>query len=210
MKVADIMTREVVTVPPGASLKHAANLLIEHRISGLPVVDDHGHVLGVVSEADILTKEAAGMDVPGPLAWLAGFDVEVDRSKLDARFVGEAMTSPPVTIAAHCSVSLAARRMSEKGINRLPVVAEGGELVGIVTRADLVRAFVRSDAEIATEIREDVILQRARLDKHSVRVEVEDGEVTLSGTIGRDHDARALEALVREIPGVVGVHSELV
>jgi len=100
--------------------------------------------------------------------------------------------------------------MSEKRVNRLPVVDESGELVGIVTRADLVRAFVRSDAEIATEIRDDVILGRARLDKHSVQVEVEDGEVTLSGTIGKDHDPRALEALVREIPGVVGVHSELV
>ncbi len=209
MNVEDIMTREVVTVAPGASLKQAANLLLEHRISGLPVVDNQGDVLGVVSETDILQKEASGLQVPGPLAWLVGFDVEVDRSKVDARLVGEAMTSPPLTIAAHSPVSLAAQRMSEKGVNRLPVV-ENGELVGIVTRADLVRAFVRSDAEIATEIRDDVILRRARLDKHSVRVEVEDGEVTLSGRIGKDRDARALEALVREIPGVVGVHSELV
>ena len=209
MNVEDIMTPEVVTVAPGASLKQAANLLLEHRISGLPVVDNQGHVLGVVSEADILQKEAPGLQVPGALAWLVGLDGEVDRSKLEARVVGEAMTSPPLTIAAHCPVSLAARRMSEKGVNRLPVV-ENGELVGIVTRADLVRAFVRSDAEIATEIRDDVIFRRARLDKHSVRVEVEDGEVTLSGTIGKGRDARALEALVREIPGVVGVHSELV
>jgi CBS domain-containing protein len=195
----------VGTVLPGASLKQAAQLLVEHRISGLPVVDDHGHVLGVVSEADVLPKEAG--ELPGqPLAWLVGFDVEADRSKLEARLVGEAMSSPALTIEGDRPVGRAARLMIEKDVNRLPVV-EGEELVGIVTRADLIRAFVRSDAEIAAEIRDDVIVGDLGLDKRSVQVEIEDGEVTLA-TIGQTVDAHALEALVSRVPGVVAVHCE--
>ena len=139
------------------------------------------------------------MLLPPPLAWLVGFDVEVDRSKLEARLVGEAMTTPALTIEAHLPVSLAARRMIERGVNRLPVV-EDGKLVGIVTRADLVRAFVRSDAEIAREIREDVVVRRLRLDEHSVQVEVEDGEVTLTGTLDDRADAQSLEELVSKVP----------
>jgi CBS domain-containing protein len=207
MKVDDLMTRDVVTVPPGATLKDAARLLVEHRVSGLPVVDNEDHVLGVVTEADVLRKEADELP-PSPLAWLTGFDVEVDRSKLEARLVGEAMTTPALTIEAHRPVSLAARRMIERGVGRLPVV-EDGKLVGIVTRADLVRAFVRSDAEIAREIREDVVVLRLQLDEHSVQVEVDNGEVTLTGTIDSRAGAHLLETLVSKVPGVVGVDSKL-
>jgi CBS domain-containing protein len=207
MKIEDLMTRKVVTVQPGATLKDAARLLVEHRISGLPVVDNEDHVLGVVTEADVLSKEADEL-LPSPLAWLVGFDVEVDRSKLEARLVGEAMTTPALTIEAYRPVSLAARRMIERGVNRLPVV-EDGKLVGIVTRADLVRAFVRSDAEIAREIREDVVVRRLQLDEHSVQVEVDNGEVTLTGTIDSRAGAHLLGALVSKVPGVVGVHSKL-
>ena len=118
------------------------------------------------------------------------------------------MTAPAVTIEAHRPVSVAAKRMIERGVNRLPVV-EDGRLVGIVTRADLVRAFVRSDAEIAREIREEVVVRGLRLDQHSLLVEVEDGEVTLTGMLDNRADAQSLEALVRRVPGVVGVHSKL-
>ena len=98
--------------------------------------------------------------------------------------------------------------MIERGVNRLPVV-EDGKLVGIVTRADLVRAFVRSDAEIAREIREDVVVLRLQLDEHSVQVEVDNGEVTLTGIVDSRADTQSLEALVSKVPGVVGVHSKL-
>jgi CBS domain-containing protein len=197
------MTREVVTVPPGASLKRAAQLLVEHRISGLPVVDMEGHILGVVSEGDVLFKEGAPV-TPEPLAWLAGFDVEVDRSKLDARLVGEAMTAPALTIAAGEPVSRAARLMSERGVNRLPVV-EDDLLVGIVTRADLVRAFARSDAEIAREIREGLAATGLR----RLDVRVDEGEVTLEGDLGSPADAQLVVELAGEVPGVVAVHSNL-
>jgi CBS domain-containing protein len=208
MKVGDVMTHEVVTVPPGASLKEAAHLLVEHRISGLPVVDTENHVLGVLSEADVLPKEAAGLQPHTPLAWLPGLGAEADRSKLEARLVGEAMTTPAVTIEPQRPVALAATRMIERGVNRLPVVDEG-RLVGIVSRADLMRAFVRTDAEIAEEIRDDVVVRGLRLERHSVQVEVEDGEVTLTGTLDSGADAQSLAALASRVAGVVGVHSRL-
>jgi CBS domain-containing protein len=207
MKVGDVMTGEVVTVPPGASLKEAARLLVEHRISGLPVVDNQNHVLGVVSEADVLPKEVTELPLRRPLAWLTG-QLKVDRSKLEAHLVGEAMTAPALTIEPNRPVGAAAKLMVEKGVNRLPVV-EDGKLVGIVTRADLVRAFVRSDAEIAQEIRNDVVAGDVWLEKRSVQVEVEDGEVILTGRLDNRADAAVLEALVRRVPGVVGVRSKL-
>ena len=119
------------------------------------------------------------MPLSGGLDALPGLNGEIDRSKLDARLVGEAMTTPAVTIESHRPVSVAARRMLERGVNRLPVVEEG-KLVGIVTRADLVRAFVRSDAEIASEIRDDVVVRDLRLGGAKLHVEVEDGQVTLA------------------------------
>lgn len=207
MKIQDVMTREVVAVPPGASLKQAAHLLVEHRISGLPVVDSRGHVLGVVSEADIMVKEAGGRAVPTAPAWLPGFDTEVDRSKLEARLAGQAMSSPAVTIESHQPLAHAARLMSERGINRLPVI-EDGRLVGIVTRADLVRAFARSDAEIAREILDELVAGVLGMDRRSVQVEVDDGEVTLAGELP-NVDTEKLIGLVSRVPGVVGVNSKL-
>jgi CBS domain-containing protein len=208
MNVEDVMTREVVTVPPGASLKDAARLLVEHRVSGLPVVSDQHQVLGVVSEADVLPKEATENPPPGAMHGSAELDPETEPTKLEARLVGEAMTAPPITIEADRPVSLAARRMLRLGVNRLPVV-EDGKLVGIVTRADLVRAFARSDAEIAREIREDVVVRGLRLDVHTLQVEVEEGEVTLAGMLDNRVDAQSLEALVGKVPGVVGIRSNL-
>jgi CBS domain-containing protein len=196
MRVEGVMTREVITVPPGASLKDAARLLVEHHISGLPVVDDQDHVLGILSEADVLRKEAGGV-LP-----------EFNRSKLEAHVVGEAMTAPVLTIDADRPVSHAAKLMVENGVNRLPVVLDG-RLVGIVTRADLVRAFVRTDAEIAQEIRDDVVVRGLWLDEHSVQVKVDDGEVTLAGRVDSQADADLLQALVGRVAGVVGVQSRL-
>ena len=178
------------------------------RISGLPVVDSENHVLGVLSEADVLSKEAAGPGPPSPLAWLPGLGAEVDRSKLDARLAGEAMTAPPVTIEAHRPCHRCGDAHARAGVNRLPVV-EDGKLIGIVTRADLVRAFVRSDAEIAQEIRNDVVVRGLRLGGHSVQVEVDEGEVTLSGTLDSGADAQSLEAFTSRVAGVVGIRSRL-
>ena len=143
MKIDELMTKDVVAVEPETTLKKVASQLVAHRISGVPVVDAQRRVVGVVSEADILVKEAgAKPESRRILSWVLGGG-SADNDKLEARTAKEAMTSPAITVEADKHVSQAARLMNEERIKRLPVVDSAGTLLGIVTRADLVRAFTR-------------------------------------------------------------------
>ncbi|MER3488130.1 MAG: hypothetical protein C4307_05140 [Chloroflexota bacterium] len=119
------------------------------------------------------------------------------------------MTSPAITIEPKRTVTEAAATMVEKKVNRLPVVDDEGNLVGIVTRADLVRAFVRSDEEIAREIREDVVFRTLWIPPEQVEVEVEKGVVTLRGHVENRSDAELLAKFVQRVPGVIAVESSL-
>lgn len=209
MKIKELMTAEVVAVRPETSLKEVASTLAARGISGLPVVDDGRTVLGVVSEADILVKEQGPEPRHGGLiGWLLEGGL-ADTRKLDARTAGEAMTTPAVAIGADREVAEAARLMTEHRIKRLPVVDSGGVLVGIVTRADLVKAFARSDEEIEREIREDVVRRALWMDDTKLELGVAGGEVTLSGQLDRRSDAELLPPFVARVPGVVGVRSTL-
>lgn len=207
MKVRDIMTKDVITVEPGASLKDAARLLVEHRISGLPVVAD-GVVLGVISEADLLFKERGPQGRRSLLGrMLDGYGIDGEL-KLEARDVGDAMTIPALTIGPHRALRAAAALMLDEHVNRLPVVLHG-KLVGIVTRADLVRAFARSDTEIKSEIEKDVLHTALWLDSSDVSVAVDDGTVTLVGQVERRMDAELAADLATRVAGVVAVDSRL-
>ena len=208
MKISDLMSTDVVTTTPATPLRDVARLLVEHRISGLPVCDDTGAVIGVVSEGDILFKEHGRTESPGGLlGWLLDSPSECELEKARARTAGEAMTSPPVTAASFESASAAARRMTELRVSRLPVVSMDGRLVGILTRADLIRAFVRSDAEIDAEIRDDVLRRALWLTPGVIEVEVRDGEVELAGELDTEAEVEVLERFVAKVPGVVSVGS---
>jgi CBS domain-containing protein len=209
MRVQDLMTTEVLTVPATAPMKDAATLMAEHRVSGLPVVDGDRHVLGVVSEGDILFKETGPPDRPSLLERLLTVPSTDSDLKLAARTAGEAMSAPAVTIGQRRPVTEAAARMIDEGVNRLPVVDDEQRLIGIVTRADLVRAFIRSDTEVEQEIREDVLRRAMWLDSGEVEVEVTGGEVRLGGNVETKADAEVLPRLVQRVPGVVGVLSKL-
>jgi len=209
MRVDDVMTTDVATVTPGASLKDVARILVERDISGVPVVDADGDVLGVVSEADLLAKERAEPPTRGgPLAWLVDPIEVIERRKLGARLAGEVMTSPAVTIAPYRNLATAAGIMLDNRVNRLPVVSDG-KLVGIVTRADLVRAFARSDAEVLEEIRQDVLGRQMLLDDYAVGVEIDAGDVVLSGEMGRRSQVELMPRLVARVAGVVGIENKL-
>ena len=144
MKVRDLMQSDVRTTSPDESLKDVARTLVENRISGMPVCDAEGKVVGVISEGDILFKERGRPEQrSAPLGWLLDGGSRTDLKKATARTVGDAMTAPAVTIRPSSSATAAARLMIEQGVNRLPVVMQDGRVVGIVTRADLVRAFTR-------------------------------------------------------------------
>ena len=210
MKVSDLMSTDVVTTTPAAPLRDVARVLVEHNISGIPVCDDAGAVVGVVSEGDILFKERGPIETRGGfLGWLLDSPSESELEKARARTAGEAMTSPPVTAAPFESAAAAARRMTEVGVNRLPVVAMDGRLVGIVTRADLIRAFVRPDHVIAAEIRDEVLRRVLWLTPGVIQVEVRDGEVDLAGELDTEAEAEVLEKLVAKVPGVVAVRSSV-
>lgn len=209
MKVKDVMRREVTTVAPATPLKEVATILSEHGFSGLPVVADGGRVVGVVSEADILAKERGPTERRGGLlGWLLEPPDVWAEAKLDARTAEEAMSAPAITVEPGAAVAAAAGIMVERGINRLPVV-ENGELVGIVTRADLVRAFTRNDVEIEREIREDVVAQQLWIDPSTLVIRAKDGLVTLRGQVEKRSVADVLASFAQRVPGVVAVTNEL-
>jgi CBS domain-containing protein len=196
-----------VTVPPETSLKEAAALMLENRISGLPVVDGR-RVAGVLSETDILYKERNAPARQGLVDWLLHYGDDPPAAKLAARTVRDAMTTPAVTVPPQRTVADVADVLLDLGIDRLPVV-EGDELVGIVTRSDLVRAFVRSDEEIAEEIRSRVVLGVAWMPRDAINVTVEDGAVVLEGEVDTESVAALIESQARRVAGVVSVESRL-
>lgn len=209
--VRDVMTAAVLAAQPDTPLKEVARLLVEHRISGLPVVDDEGQVVGVVSEADLLVKGQGPDAVPrGAFDRLLGESEQTRqlRAKAEARTAGEAMTAPAITIDPSRSVHQAASVMIERRVNRLPVV-DAGRLVGIVTRADLVRSSVRSDAQLEQSIREDVLRKALWIDPARFVVEVDDGVVTLRGSVERRSTAAMVVHMVEMVPGVVDVTAEI-
>ncbi len=206
MNVEDLMTREVVSVQQDATLKEVAQALVHHRITGVPVCDAQGAVIGVVSEADLLYKVRPAVERDGLVGWLIGGPLPPEAAKTAALTAEEAMTAPAITISPRGTVEDAARLMMTRGINRLPVL-DGTRVVGIVTRADLVRAFTRSDEELAQEIREDVIRRTLWIDPALVVVEVDDGAVRLSGQVQTRTDASLIERFAARVPGVVSLHS---
>jgi CBS domain-containing protein len=209
MRVHDVMTTEVATTRPEAALKDVAAELVQRGISGMPVIDDDGSVLGVVSEADVLAKSLPEKeDGGGALARFRRRD-DGETRRLEADLVQEVMTAPAITIEEHWPVAEAAERMLNGRINRLPVVRQG-RIVGLVSRADVVRAFARSDDEVRADVRELVALQQELLrDERPLRIEVQHGEVSLAGEARTRGEAEIVAKMVRTVPGVVSVRSEL-
>jgi CBS domain-containing protein len=204
------MTTDVVTTTTETPLRDAVRTLAQSGISGMPVLSADGAIAGVISEADVLAKERRlPDDERGPIGrWLG--HVSAADPKHEARSVGDAMTSPAVVIPAYASISTAAGRMLEHEVNRLPVVDGRGKLVGIVSRADLVRAFVRTDEAIAADAREQIELQQALAgDTSMVGIEVKDGDVVLTGSVRRRSDAELIPQMVRHLPGVIEVRADL-
>jgi CBS domain-containing protein len=207
MKVHELMTRKVTTVTPTTSLRDAAVLLAGNGISGMPVVSETGEVVGVLSEGDIVVKAAGEVAQNRLLGWLLHSDLGLN-DKIKAETVGEAMSAPAVTISPKRPVHEAARLMVAENVNRLPVV-EKGKLAGIVTRADIVRAFTRSDTEIADEIRREVLRGTFWLEPGRVVVTVVDGAATLRGDVETEVDQELLPHFVAHVPGVISVDADL-
>jgi len=207
--VYDVMTRDVVSILEFTPYKDVVRILLEHDISAVPVVDDRYHVRGVVSEADLIEKEAQqveGYPEPWELLTRRGRGAH---SKAWAESAAELMTAPAITARVGTSVAQAARLMRKNGVKRLPVLDEDGVLVGIVSRSDLLKPFLRSDEGIRDAVLEDVLRGSMCVDPQSVDVNVRDGVVTLTGEMENEFVAADTVRLVRDLGGVVSVVDRL-
>jgi CBS domain-containing protein len=211
MTVATVMTAPALAVPSSMPLQEVARLLADRRISGVPVVDDAGTVLGVVSEVDFLMKEQ-GPDAirHRRLSSIRGESSETNAqiAKMHATTAGEAMTAPAIAISSTRPLSEAARLMTSNRISRLPVV-DDGVLVGVITRADLVRAFVRTDKELDRVVREDVLRNVLCLNPMAFDVTVDEGRVRIVGHVERRSMVELVERAIAMVPGVVTITADL-
>lgn len=204
LSVRDVMSTGVVTVAPDLGYKQIVDLLVEFGVSAVPVVDGHRRVLGVVSEADLLHKvEFNGADVHARL--FERRRQRLAKEKATGETAESLMTAPAVTIGADATLTSAARLMEHRGVKRLPVVDDQGNLVGIVSRRDLLRRYLREDAAIRADVIDTVLRGVMWIDPIEVDVTVTGGHVTLAGKIDRRSSAQIAVRLVRGLDGVVGV-----
>jgi CBS domain-containing protein len=202
-RVDDVMTKDVVAVRPGTRYQDLVKLLIERKVSAVPVTDRFGYVLGVVSEADLLPKLATHGDEGA--RFLARRRRRVERTKAKAITARDLMTTPAVTVFRSVSVAAAAERIRVTNVKRLPVEDDLGRLVGIVTRSDLLKAEMRSDVEIQRDVTDDVLWQDLALKPDTVRATTVDGVVTLAGRTRCRSTAERAVRLTRRVPGVMDV-----
>jgi CBS domain-containing protein len=211
MRVRDVMTRTVVTATVDAPFQRLVDLMLRHGVSGIPIVDGHRRPIGIVTEADLVAKEAYGarrrlLDVAAAFAFRAENTWVAKARGLTA---DEIMSAPVRTIRADDQLRLAAARMVGTGVKRLPVVDDEGRLVGIVSRTDVLRLFHRGDDEITLDVirvLDDPLLVP---EDHTVTASVHDGVVALHGSVTAASHVRLIDAMVREVPGVVDVVSDI-
>jgi CBS domain-containing protein len=206
--VRDVMTTEVVTAEPSTPFKEIAGRLAQHRISAVPVVDADRRVLGIVTEADLLLKqEHPDPKATIPLIWTRRRRQE--RAKAAAAVAAKLMTTPAATVPPTATITEAARRMHTARVKRLPVVDETGRLVGIVSRADLLKVFTRPDEVIRSQIINDVIVGDLMMNPSRFFIDVDDGVVVLQGRVERRSLIPYLVRAVHHVEGVVRVENRL-
>ncbi|MEU6394700.1 CBS domain-containing protein [Streptomyces sp. NPDC046939] len=191
--VGEVMTRDVVLARRTTPFKEVVRLLDHHGINGLPVVDADDKVLGVLSSSDLVRCQARRDDPAVPSAVTAG----------------DVMSSPAITVHPEQSVPDAARLMERRGVERLPVVDEADRLIGIATRRDLLRVFLRADDDIHRQVTDEVVVAALDLPSDAVRVRVRDGVVTLDGRVETRSQVPELVHAVWRVDGVVGVVNDV-
>ncbi|MFF5853923.1 CBS domain-containing protein [[Kitasatospora] papulosa] len=189
------MTRDVATATPEASVKDVVWSLLYNKVSALPVVDPRHRPVGMVSETDLLRRQ------PG-----------LPNSKGDSReaiTAGDLMTTPVWTVCPECSLATATRMLSEHGVGRLPVIDASGILVGVVSRSDLLRPLLRRDEAIQNEVALEVLNRKFQVAAGNVSATVQDGVVTLRGSVQKKSNIGVIVTLCRHVEGVIEVKSRL-
>ncbi|MEU8862050.1 CBS domain-containing protein [Streptomyces umbrinus] len=204
--VSDVMTLTVVAVGRDAPFKEIVETMGQWRVSAMPVLEGEGRVIGVVSEADLLPKEEFRDSDPSLYEQRRRLS---DVAKAGAVTAAELMSTPAITVHPDVTLAQAARIMAVRHVKRLPVVDDLGMLQGIVSRADLLKVFLRSDEDIEEEVRRTVVSYLFPGLSHAIHVNVHEGVVTLRGHIRDTSLISVAVRLVRAVEGVVDVEPHL-
>lgn len=204
--VSDVMTRAAVAVGSDAPFKDVVRIMERWKVSALPVLEGDSRVIGVVSEADLLLKEEFRDSDPDRFTQLRRLP---DLARAGALTAGELMSSPAVTVHGATTLAEAARIMARRAVKRLPVIDDEGRLEGVVSRSDLLKVFLRDDADLTEEVRHEVVDQLFPLSADHIRVEVAEGVATLTGWVDGMRLVPVAERLARAVEGIVDVHCRL-
>lgn len=204
--VSDVMTRTVVAVGLDARFKEMVAAVNQWQVTAVPVLEGEGRVVGIVSEADLLAKEELRDE---DATMIGQRDRLTDYAKAGGVTARDLMSSPAVTVPADATLPEAARLMAQHGIKRLPVVDGEGILKGIVSRADLLKVFLRTDQELADEVRQEVVDRLFPVSRRDIRVDVSEGRVTIDGTVRDAALIPVAERLARSVEGVVDAQCRL-
>jgi CBS domain-containing protein len=206
--VSDVMTRQVHVATPLTPFKLLVRLIEENRVSAIPIVDQNGTPVGIVSEADLLLKERQG-DIVTSSRLFRPRRRHAELTKAEGIVASDLMTAPPITIPADASLMQAARLMQERNVRRLIVTDARGRIAGIASRSDLLQVFLRTDEDLREDVLERLI-PAILIDQASpIDVHVRANVVTLSGEVDRKSDSEILSRLTRDLDGVVGVVNQL-
>ena len=222
MKAIDVMVRDVITIGPDDSIADAAKLIADNDVSALPVVDDDGHLVGIISEGDLMSREEIGAAVHHPW-WIEAVTpaatLAAEFAKSHGKRVEEVMSEHVITATEDAPLAEIAAILERNRIKRVPIV-RGGELVGIVSRSNLVQAMASNGGaageslDASRTIRQEILSrleqQQSWTDFGSRNVIVTDGKVHLWGLIGSDAERKALIALAEGVPGVTEVVDETI
>lgn len=218
MKIGEIMTPDVIAVGPETPIHHAAQLMADHGVSGLPVVDDHGSVVGIVSEGDLILRQKT----PGRTSWWRVFFDDAEQlareyQKAHGTTVAEVMTRAVISVSPDLPMASAALILDQHRIRRLPVVSHG-RLVGIVSRGDLVKALATApareetplpDAQLVSTMK-DRLAREPWVSNLGIVIQANDGVLSLWGVVATEAEKSALETMARAVEGAKGVESHLV
>ena len=221
MKAGDVMTRVVTTVQPTATVAEAIRLMLEGHISGLPVVDVHGHLVGVITEGDFMRRAETGTEKRRP-AWLEFLkdpgSLAEEFAQSHARHVGDVMTREPYTVTEGTSLADVVDLMEKHRIKRVPVT-HGKNLIGLISRADLLRALANKLPPAETGVREDIEIYTALMralrkqdwaPQYAVSFHVAAGIVTLHGGLSDDRQRTAIRIMAETVPGVKKVQDKMI
>jgi CBS domain-containing protein len=206
--VSDVMTARVHIASSVTPFKLLVRLIDENRVSAIPIVDQHGIPIGLVSESDLLFKERRS-ELESSRDVLHLRMRRRQRAKAEGDLAADVMTSPPITVHSDASLAAAARLMQEKNVRRLVVVDANGRIAGIVSRSDLLHVFLRSDKELHDEVVGELMPALFIAPQEALDVDVHMNVVTLTGEVDRKSDADMLVRMTKQLDGVVDVVDRL-